>query len=170
MEEIHLIITGGTIDSVFDAANDEIVVSETSAIVPYLQKYIRPHISMTQEVVTMKDSRSITDNIRAEILSSIEKCTNDKIIVTHGTYTMADTACYIAKRIKESNKAVVVTGSMLPLKGFSPTDATFNLGFAIASVLSADPGVYLAMNAKLFEANEAVKNVDAGRFELVTNR
>ena len=56
---------------------------------------------------------------------------------------------------------------MLPLKGFAPSDAPFNLGFGIASAFLASPGVYLAMNGELFSAREVVKNVDAGRFEVV---
>lgn len=166
-KRLHLLITGGTIDSVFDAARDMVVVNEASTISIYLEKMVRPHFELSREVITLRDSREITDNIRAEILRSIEKCVSDYILVTHGTYTMADTATYLQKHLKNSSKRVVLTGSMFPLHGFAPTDAPFNLGFAIGSLFLADPGVYLAMNGRLFLADESVKNVDAGRFEAV---
>ncbi len=163
-QHLHIVITGGTIDSVFDAANDMVVVNDSSTISTYIDKMVRPHFQLTQEVVTMRDSREITDNIRAEILASINKAKANHIIVTHGTYTMPDTARFLNDRFEDETKTVVLTGSMLPLQGFAPSDAPFNLGFAIASAFLAKPGIHLAMNGKLFCANEVIKNVDAGRF------
>ena len=162
---LHLLITGGTIDSVFDGARDMVVVNDSSTITEYIEGVIRPHFKISQEVVTLRDSREITDNIREEILRSIKKCAVDYILVTHGTYTMAATAEYLANRIEASSKRIVLTGSMLPLRGFSQSDAPFNLGFAIGALFLAQPGVYMAMNGQLFPAGTAVKNVDAGRFE-----
>lgn len=165
-QHLHILITGGTIDSVFDGARDMVVVNDASTIQKYLVEMVRPHFEVSQEVITMRDSREITDNVRAEILRSIEKCSHDFILLTHGTYTMAATAEYLSKKLAgEGSKRVVLTGSMLPLQGFSPTDAPFNLGFAIGSLFLSKPGVYLAMNGKLFDAGHSVKNVDAGRFE-----
>ena len=166
-KHLHILITGGTIDSVFDAARDMVVVNDSSTLIQYIQEIVRPHFELSQEVITLRDSREITDNIRAEMVLSIEKCPHEFIIITHGTYTMAVTAKYLDTNLRKTKKRVVLTGSMFPLKGFSPTDATFNLGFAIGSLFLAPPGVYLAMNGKLFGADEAVKNIDAGRFEAV---
>ena len=166
-KHLHLLITGGTIDSVFDGARDMVVVNDASTITEYIQDLVQPHFEISKEIVTLRDSREITDNIRAEIVRSIEEGHHDFILVTHGTYTMAATGEYLQKHLKPSTKRVVLTGSMLPLKGFSPTDAPFNLGFAIGSLFMAEPGVYLAMNGRLFRAGEGVKNVNAGRFEAV---
>jgi L-asparaginase len=163
-QHLHILITGGTIDSVFDGSKDMVVVNDASTISEYLDEMVRPHFEISQEIVTMRDSREITDNIRAEILRSIEKSPHEFILLTHGTYTMADTAEYLSKNLRNSSKRIVLTGSMLPLQGFAPTDAPFNLGFAIGSLFLSDPGVHLAMNGKLFLAGTAVKNVDAGRF------
>ena len=162
---IHIILTGGTIDSIFDAARDMVVVNDSSSIEEYLDEIVRPHFTISKEVLTMKDSRDITDNIRAELVSSIQKSPHKKFLVAHGTYTMADTVRYVHKHADLTDKTVVLTGSMYPLKGFAPSDAPFNLGFAIASLLQNTSGVYLAMNGRLFGAGEAVKNVDAGKFE-----
>jgi L-asparaginase len=166
-QHIHFILTGGTIDSIFDAAQDMVVVNDSSSIDEYLTSTVRPHFSISKEILTMKDSRDITDNIRAELVSSIEKSEHKHFIVTHGTYTMADTANYLKNNCNLNGKTVVLTGSMYPLKGFSPSDAPFNIGFAAGSLLLAESGIYLAMNGRLFGADEAVKNVDAGKFEAV---
>lgn len=164
-QHLHLIITGGTIDSIFDGARDMVVVNDATTIAEYIKRTVRPQFEISQEVVTLRDSREITDNIRAEILKSVEKCVCDYVLITHGTYTMAATAEYLRARLSSGSKRIVLTGSMLPLQGFAPSDAPFNLGFAIGSLFLADPGVYLAMNGRLFPAGTAVKNVDAGRFE-----
>jgi L-asparaginase len=143
------------------------VVNDSSTIVRYLKDLIRPHFEISQEILTLRDSRGITDGIRAEMVRSIENCSYDFILITHGTYTMAVTAEYLAKELKISDKRVVLTGSMLPLQGFAPTDATFNVGFAIGALFLAQPGVYVAMNGALFPAGSVVKDVSAGRFEAV---
>ena len=165
MFKLHLIITGGTIDSVFDRVQDAVVVNDSSTIAEYLSTMIDPQFTLTQEILTMRDSRKITNNIRSEIVNSIEATTSSHILVTHGTYTMAETGCYLKKAFPEIEKTVVLTGSMLPLKGFAPSDAPFNLGFAIAASFLAKPGIYLAMNGKLFDPEDAVKNLELGRFE-----
>jgi L-asparaginase len=164
-KHLHILITGGTIDSVFDASRDMVVVNDASTIAKYLEDLVQPHFKVSQEIVTMRDSREITDNVRAEMARSIERCSHDFILITHGTYTMAQTAEYLLKNLPQTRKRVVITGSMLPLQGFAPTDAPFNLGFAIGSLFLCEPGVYVAMNGRLFSAGDAVKNIDAGRFE-----
>lgn len=165
ISHLHILITGGTIDSRFDVARDSVVVNDASIVAGYLEELVRPHFKISQEVITLRDSREITDNVRAEIVRSIEKCSHEFILLTHGTYTMAETALYLQKHLGQSAKRVVLTGSMFPLQGFSPTDAPFNLGFAIGSLFLSGPGVYLAMNGRLFFPGDAVKNVGAGRFE-----
>jgi L-asparaginase len=160
-----MILTGGTIDSIFDAAKDMVVVNDSSSVQEYIDGVVRPDFSLSKEILTMKDSRDMTDNIRAELVTSIEKSKHRHILVTHGTYTMADTARYLQDHCPLEGKTIVLTGAMFPLKGFSPSDAPFNLGFAFASLFLAQPGIYLAMNGRLFGADEAIKNIDAGKFE-----
>lgn len=166
MPHLHFIITGGTIDSVFDGTRDTTVVNDSSVILEYLEKVIRPHFKVTQEIVTLKDSRAITDNTRADILQAIQRAPVNRIIVTHGTYTMPTTATYLAERHGEfTDKTVVLTGAYYPLKNFAESDAPYNLGFATAMALTQNSGVYLAMNGKLFPGSSAFKNIDAGRFD-----
>jgi len=164
-KHVHFIITGGTIDSVFDTSRDTVVVNDHTSITGYLKETAKPNFRVTHEILTMKDSREITDHIREEILSSIKKAEADHIILTHGTYTMALTMDYLSERLKEMNKTVVLTGSFYPIKGFSPSDAPFNLGFAIASSFLLEPGIYIAMNGEIFTPSSVTKDLVQARFK-----
>ncbi|MFZ2979054.1 MAG: asparaginase domain-containing protein, partial [Candidatus Magasanikiibacteriota bacterium] len=88
----------------------------------------------------------------------------DRIIITHGTYTLPDTARYIKAQLKNNNKTIIFVCSMIPLMGFSPTDAGFNLGYAVAKSQELEPGIYVCMNGRIFEPGEIVKILSEGRF------
>ena len=90
------------------------------------------------------------------------KSPEEKIIITHGTDTMAETARLIAGRV--SNKTIVITGAMVPYK-FGSSDGLFNLGSALAFVQTLSPGVYVVMNGRYFNANNVRKNKETGEFE-----
>jgi L-asparaginase len=111
----------------------------------------------------MKDSRSLTPDDLKKITVAVDSSLADKILITHGTYTMPDTARYIEQNMKKK-KAVVLTGSMIPLKGYDMSDASFNLGFALATLQRMDPGILLAMHGRTFEPSEVAKNMAEGRF------
>lgn len=87
-----------------------------------------------------------------------------KIIITHGTYTMPDTARYLKANLKRDDQTIVFTGSMIPLTGFSPSDAPFNLGYSIAKIQDLPAGIYVCMNGRVFSPNEVVKFLYGGRF------
>ena len=108
-----------------------------------------------------KDSLEITDEDRALIRATCEAADQDRIVITHGTDTMAVTAEAL---LGIPEKTIVLTGSLAPAR-FRSTDAIFNLGCAIGAVSSAAPGVYVAMHGRVFEAGKVRKNREAGRFE-----
>jgi L-asparaginase len=166
-DKIIFILTGGTIDSRYDGMKDTPMVKNSSGIKNYLDKNIQPIFEYDYQIATFKDSRDITEEDRKNILKMIQECPSDsKIIITHGTYTMPDTARFIKENIQNlDSKTIVFTGAMIPLEGFSETDASFNIGFAIASAQMADSGIYIAMNGHLFEADKVKKNLEEGRFE-----
>lgn len=112
----------------------------------------------------MKDSRDINEHDRREILKTVEESPCQKIIITHGTYTMPDTARYLKANLKRDDQAVVLTASMIPIKGFTPSDGLFNLGFALAQVEILPPGIYVVMNGKVFQSDEVIKMINEGRF------
>jgi L-asparaginase len=112
----------------------------------------------------MKDSRNISQNDRKKILNTIEKSPHEKIILTHGTYTMPDTAKYLKAHLKRKNQTIILTGSMIPIEGFSPSDGPFNLGFSIAEINNLPHGIYVCMNGTIFTPDEVIKILKEGRF------
>ncbi len=110
----------------------------------------------------MIDSLDMTAQDRELIVHQCIQCEEDKIIITHGTDTMAITAKVLAENIK--NKTIVLTGAMIPIK-FGSSDGLFNLGSALAFVQSLPPGVYVAMNGRYFNWNNVRKNKQTGSFE-----
>ena len=106
----------------------------------------------------------MTDDDRVLIAEHCRKSKEDKIIITHGTDTMADTAKLLAQKVK--NKTIVLTGAMIPYK-FGSSDGLFNLGSAMAFVQTLKHGVYIAMNGRFFHAENVRKNRETGVFEEV---
>lgn len=162
-EKIHIIMTGGTVDSSWDGSKDTIEVSKHSNLPKFFKNLaLHPKIQFTE--VCMKDSRQLKIVDIKKVLAVIEKSPCKQILITHGTYTMPDTARYLQVNLKAKGKTIVLMGSMTPLIGFEPSDASFNLGYAIAKVQSLSPGVYLCMNAKAFRPEEVAKNLSEGKF------
>lgn len=160
---IHFVITGGTIDSYYEATKDTVVPSKYSIIPEFIKSLqVANPLKFTQ--VCMKDSRSLQPKDLKNILATIKKSPYEKIVVTHGTYTMPDTARFLKVNLKQSKKIIILTGSMIPIKGFSPSDGTFNLGYAVGRMESLKPGIYVAMNGRIFQPEEVVKNIYAGKF------
>ncbi len=141
---IKILTTGGTIEGVDSANNDGI---KTSNLTEDFFKSANVSFSYSFENVLNKDSRSITDEDRQLLVDKIKASSAEKIIVTHGTFTMEDTAKYIGKL--NLNKTIVLVGSFI-LGTSKNTDAPFNLGYAACSVQFLKPGVYIAMNGTIF--------------------
>ena len=110
----------------------------------------------------MKDSIYMTDRDREKILQSCKDCKEDKIIITHGTDTMVDTAKLLGIKIK--NKTIVLTGALYP-EIVRESDAVFNLGGAIAGVQALGKGVYIIIDGRVFTWNNVRKNKRKGIFE-----
>lgn len=158
---------GGTIEF-FDPAYEEInkkLMKLDTTIESYFQNLIKPHFNYSSETVTQKDSRDITEEDRQKLLEAIQATPHTNVIITHGTFTMAMTAQYLQEHLSATDKKIVLTGSMIPISGFSTSDAGFNLGLVIGSFPSLEAGVYLSMNGGIFHSDEVKKNEDIFRFE-----
>jgi len=166
---IHFIITGGTIDSHYDSTKDTAVPNKESVLPDYLKSLKLPDKHIFSHVC-MKDSRDLSKTDVRKILKTIEQSKTKKIIITHGTYTMPDTAKYLQANLKNKNKTIILTGSMIPLVGFSPSDAGFHLGFSIAKIKELENGVYVCMNGQIFSPDEVVKQLKDGKFDSVFNK
>lgn len=163
---IHIITTGGTIefhDPAYEDINN-ILLKLDSSVDSYLGSLIKPHFTYTVEQAFSKDSRDVTESDRQKIVEFINDSQHQNIIVTHGTFTMRESAEYIQERLSDDKK-VILTGSMIPLTGFASSDAGFNLGFAVGSFGSLSPGAYISMNGGIFAPSEVTKNLEVFRFE-----
>jgi L-asparaginase len=110
----------------------------------------------------MIDSLEMGDGERQTILDNCRRCTEDQIIITHGTDTMVETA----KVLGAANlpKTIVMTGAMIPYK-FGSSDGLFNMGCALGFVQSLSKGVYVVMNGRVFTWDNVRKNRKIGEFE-----
>lgn len=165
---IHFILTGGTIEKAYDPITEKPEFRNNSIIPDYLQGIVKMYPKRIFDVVCQIDSVHMTDSIRDEIAKVIHDSPAEHIMIIHGTSTMQDTAQYLLNSMGVIDKTVVLTGAMIPLKEFAMSDAGFNLGYAAAQVLSLPQGFYVCMNAHTFKADEVTKNVQEGRFEVLS--
>ena len=134
-----------------------------TSIENYLKNMVKPHFTYSIETVCEKDSREVTTEDLEKLAQAIENSPHENILITHGTFTMSNTAQFLDK--KALKKKVILTGSMVPIIGFSVSDAAFNLGYSIASFEHLNTGVYICMNGGIFKSDEVEKNTELLRFE-----
>jgi L-asparaginase len=159
---IQVFITGGTFDKEYNELNGALYFKETH-VQEMLEKG-RSRLDLQTETLFMKDSLEFTDLDREKIQAACTAATSNRILITHGTDTMTQTAEYLANRIQD--KTIVLTGAMIPYK-FGSSDGMFNLGSALAFVQLLPPGVYISMNGKIFPAGHVRKNLARGEFEAI---
>lgn len=162
-DNIHVILTGGRIDSIWDGQVDEIVVSPHSMI-PAFFKSIAVEIPLNFTEICMKDSRALTEEDREKIREAIDTSDTSKILITHGTHTLPDTVEYLHKKLQKKDKTIVFTGSSIPLKDFALSDAGFNIGYAIAKVQELPMGIYYCSGGKTITDEEMQKQLAEGKF------
>jgi L-asparaginase len=162
--DLHIIATGGTISKTYDPSTEKPELNPEPFIRDYIVGVIKPHCDISMERVFLKDSADITDADRAVILAAVTASDAPCIMITHGTSTMDVTAEYLQAHLAGSDKTIVLTGAMIPLKEFAMSDAGFNLGFALSQVQALDAGVYICMNATNFAAGSVRKDVKTARF------
>jgi L-asparaginase len=157
---IRIFITGGTFDKEYNELSGQLYFNDSH--LPEMLDLGRNLVPVEIRTLMMVDSLEMTDVDRELIADHCSKSPEEKIIITHGTDTMAITAQVIARKVK--NKTIVLTGAMIPYK-FGSSDGLFNLGSALAFVQTLPPGVYVVMNGRYFTANNVRKNKETGEFE-----
>jgi L-asparaginase len=157
---VKIFVTGGTFDKDYSEINGELFFKNTH--VPEMLELARCKLEVEVGTLMMIDSLDMTDADRKIILENCKKTKEDKILITHGTDTMVETAKVLANSIK--NKTIVLTGAMVPYK-FGSSDGLFNLGSSLAFVQSLPHGVYISMNGKFFDWDNVRKNKETGEFE-----
>ena len=161
---IRIFITGGTFDKEYNELNGQLYFKDT-----HMQDLLtlgRNRVPVVIKTLMLIDSLDMTPADREQIAKECADCAEDKIVITHGTDTMTETAKLLASKIK--NKTIVLTGAMIPIK-FGSSDGLFNIGSSLAFVQSLPPGIYVAMNGRYFNWNNVRKNKQSGVFEEVAN-
>ncbi len=158
MQNIHFLCAGGTIDKIYFDAKSDYQIGEP--VVAQMLDEMPVHFDYQISSVIRKDSLDMDDQDRQVILSAVANSEQHRIIITHGTDTMTDTARVLAN---VEGKTIVITGAMTPAI-FRDTDALFNVGCAIAAVQTLGEGVYIAMNGEIFDALNVRKDVENQRF------
>jgi len=162
-ERIRLFITGGTFDKEYDELHGCLFFKDSH--VPEMLKLARCKLDIEIRTLMMIDSLEMTAADRDLIVEQCRATPEARIVITHGTDTMAETARTLADQV--TGKTVIVTGAMIPYK-FGSSDGLFNLGSALAFAQVLEPGVYVAMNGRCYAAERVEKNRETGFFEEVT--
>ena len=158
---IRIVVTGGTFDKTYDEINGRLSFGSTH--LPEMLRLGRSRVETTIETLMMIDSLEMTDADRARIVDACARSPEGRIVITHGTDTMVETARSVAHGV--AGKTVVLTGAMVPY-AFGSSDGLFNLGSALSFAEVLPPGVYIAMNGQHFAWDRVRKNRSTGVFEL----
>ena len=157
---IKIFITGGTFDKEYNEINGELFFKNTH--LPELLALGRSSIEVNITTLMMIDSLEMSESDRDMIAENCIKTNENRILITHGTDTMVDTARVLAEKVKD--KTIVLTGALIPIK-FGSSDGLFNLGSALSVAQILPVGVYIAMNVRYFNWDNCRKNKKTGKFE-----
>lgn len=157
-QPILVLTTGGTIDKAYFDALSEYQIVESG--IPALIAQARVALPVRVMELMRKDSLELTEADRALIAAAVREAPESRVVITHGTDTMTETAKALADI---AGKTVVLTGALSPAR-FAETDASFNLGMAFATAQVAPPGVWIAMSGQVFDGLKVRKDRAAGKF------
>ena len=160
--KIKILATGGTFDKIYYDANSEFHIGEPMAA--SILEEANVTFDFEVESILKKDSLDIDDDDREAIRLKVEQESCDRIVITHGTDAMVETAMCL---LEIENKTIVVTGAMQPAR-MRLSDSAYNIGVATTAVQLLQPGVYVAMNGQIFDPRSTFKNVEKSRFESST--
>ncbi len=158
--KLRIIITGGTFDKHYDEIRGTLGFKDSH--LPEILKSVRCTLPVELEINQLVDSLEMRSSNRQKILTSCKEAEEERIVITHGTDTMVETARILGEARLE--KTIVLTGAMIPY-AVSGSDAVFNLGCSIAAVQLLAHGVYITMNGRIFDWDKVIKIREKGVFE-----
>ena len=159
-DPVRIFVTGGTFDKTYDQITGRLVFGDTH--LPEMLDLGRSRVDVSIRTLMMVDSLDMTDADRELIVRNCRQCDESRIVITHGTDTMVETARALASGL--TDKTIVLTGAMVPY-AFGSSDGLFNLGSALSFAQALPPGVYIAMNGQCFVWDRVRKNKSTGIFE-----
>ena len=158
---IQIFITGGTFDKSYNHISGDLFFEKTH--IPEMLKRSKSRLKVEIKTLMMIDSLEMTEGDINKIIKECKNSKSKRIIITHGTDTMVNTASKIAKQIKD--KTIVLTGAMIPYAFGSSSDGFFNLGSALSFVQTLKTGIYITMNGQYFNYNNVIKDKEKGYFK-----
>ena len=164
-DQIQVLVTGGTFDKEYNYITGELYFKETH--LNEMFELGRCTLDLDIKTLMMMDSLQMKDEHRLNIYEHCVQTESNRIIITHGTDTIVDTANFIASK-SELKKTIVLTGAMVPIAFGTSSDGFFNLGSALAFVQTLPPGVYISMNGRYYNWDKVRKNRNTGYFEAIT--
>ena len=159
---IAILVCGGTFDKRYDEISGRLFFRDTH--VPEMLRLGRSRVDVSIETLMMIDSLEMSGADRERIAARCRDLNEQRIVITHGTDTMVETAAVLASGVP--GKTIVLTGAMIPY-AFGSSDGLFNLGSALSFAQALPAGVYVAMNGTVFAWNEVRKNRASGHFEAI---
>jgi L-asparaginase len=163
---VQVLITGGTFDKEYDYITGKLYFKDTHLLEMFERG--RCLVDIDFKTLMMVDSLEMAEEDREIIAHNSRRSPYDKILITHGTDRMVETAEYLAQQ-NIPNKTIVLTGAMIPYAFGTSSDGFFNLGNALAFVQTLPPGVYVVMNGRFFTWDNVKKNTKTGNFEELVN-
>lgn len=157
---LRILATGGTFDKRYDPVDGKLGFGESH--LPSIVERARLSGDVSVQVVMLIDSLEMHDEHRQQVLDTCRASPESMLVVVHGTDTMVETAAVLAEAALP--KTIVLTGAMIPFS-VDDSDASFNLGAAIAFARTLEPGVWIAMNGVARPWSDVRKNRSAGIFE-----
>lgn len=156
---LRILATGGTFDKRYDPITGELGFGESH--LPSIVERARLG-DVEVQIVMLIDSLDMLDEHRVQLLDACRGAPESMLVVVHGTDTMVDTAAVLGKA--GLPKTIVLTGAMVPF-AVDDSDASFNLGAAVAFARVLPYGAWVAMNGVARPWSDVRKNHSEGIFE-----
>lgn len=165
-EFIQIFITGGTFDKEYNFITGELYFKDTHLALMFERG--RCTLDLDIKTLMMIDSLEMTDADRDIIVHNCKSTKTNRILITHGTDTMVNTAQRLSDA-KIKGKTIILTGAMIPYAFGNSSDGFFNIGSSLGFVQTLNPGVYISMNGRYFDWDNVKKNRQTGFFENIAS-
>lgn len=166
-KKILLIYTGGTIGMVKDKVKNTLVPFNFDGLLKAIPELKSEDVDLDNISISNPiDSSNMNAEIWIEIATLIEKnySNYDGFVILHGSDTMAYTASALSFMLEGLNKAVIFTGSQIPI-GVRRSDAKENLITAVEIATSGKVHeVCIYFEDQLYKGNRTIK-INTEHFE-----
>src|SRR6201986_2931916 len=109
---IRIFVTGGTFDKEYNELTGALAFKDTH--LPEMLRLGRSRVDVTIQTLMMIDSLDMSPADREKIVAACRQPPDSRIVVTHGTDTMVETARVVATAFPPAaGRTIVLTGAMV---------------------------------------------------------